>query len=149
MVIFFIVFFIYALIRIILLLQYLLLNKHIWDEINIKRNNQKNGTYPNCLDPELDIEKKDQNLWISLYKRNVLTKRIFTSALLSISLFIGFNNYLKTGAWTNITPILAGTVVLQFFNSMFEWVEIDNPIGMSPIVPPRIFAKKRPKKFLK
>lgn len=148
---------IYFITRIYVLIKYLVANKTFHEEsirhyqFELKQDEELNadlsrlsGNFCEQIPsppyfPKISTESQDK--WVALYKLDFKIKSIGTIliSILSIALLI-FNIFTKDKTLLLATAILPS--IVQLFNEIISWFEIEKPIGFEPILPKRFLAKK-------
>lgn len=151
---------IYFIARISVLVIYLVANNTFHKEsfrqyqLEFKKDEELNKTFSKLSDNTCDpmpplpyfpqISTESKNKWIYLYKLDSRIKSlgtIFISILSIILIVINISNLDKT--LLIVTAILPS--IVQLFNEIISWYEIEKPIGFEPIIPERFIAKNTKK----
>ena len=143
--------------RISVLIKYLVANKTFHEEsirqyqIEVKKDEELNATFSRLSGNSCEqipspphfpqISQDSQNKWVALYKLDFKIKSIGTIliSILAIALLI-FNISTKDKTLLLTTAILPS--IVQLFNEIISWFEIEKPIGFEPILPKRFLARK-------
>ena len=127
----------YIILRVILLLLYLNINK----ELSIVFHE---------IDPHAEQYTLLARQWVYIYEKDTAVKRI-GNLIIALMALLGVIINIHASSIANLLIIGMFPAFTQIFNSIFEWLEIDSPVMHKPIHPERWLFKRyiRDKEYYK
>lgn len=145
--------FFYFVSRICVLVWYLIANKsfnkesYLHHQIEVEQYEKEINETPYLANNEVFkpvsfpyISQKSKKLWIFLYKLDFKIKSLGTILISILSIILLLINQSESNKnLLLVTAILPSLV--QLFNEIISWFEIDKPNNFEPVLPKRFFCK--------